>query len=272
MKIQNILTIAIIGIAGIISSACGGGLDPNTYRKPDNSPPVATPQVIPGNLSINPEGNFLATFSTLCGNSDDWNTGGYHPNNNPNVLIVECYEGLGNTVLATVHIPRSPSGREREVIITDRSNDNVVLTVRLCPSPQLRVACVVGSPVLWAKPEARPEYNDALVEGYAPKQYFQIGVDSNDTPFGFSTDLQDDGFRQLGFVYGDVRVDYMSLNSQLGTSIDSYRIGYTINGGLFVGIDNYNNGILSTQYNNHTFGAVGGADGYAIRYEYRLSL
>ena len=124
-----------------------------------------------------------------------------------------------------------------------------------------------GDPVFLA----RPRYDTSLVEGYMPKQYFQIGVDSNETPFGFSADLQDDGFRQLGFVYGDVRVDYMSLPSQLGTVIDSYRFGYTFDDALYVGVDNYNNGILTGKYNNHTLGAVGSGDGYAIRYEYRLN-
>ena len=127
-------------------------------------------------------------------------------------------------------------------------------------------------PIFLAKPEARPQYNDALVEGYMPKQYFQIGVDSNETPFGFSADLQDDGFRQLGFVYGDVRVDYMSLPSQLDTIIDSYRIGYTFDDALYVGFDNYNNGILTGKYNNHSLGAVSDGSEYAVRYEYKITL
>ena len=74
------------------------------------------------------------------------------------------------------------------------------------------------------------------------------------------------------------RVDYTpTCLSQLGTVIDSYRFGYMAidnedtGARLYVGVDNYNNGILTGKYNNHTLGAVGSGDGYAIRYEYRLN-
>ena len=274
MKTQNIIAAVIVASAFILS-ACGGGGG-------NNSPVVATPPAdapngVPVVLSWNPDaapptdGNrYVANLSGVnCPNT--YYIGG---NETETLLEILCVSGRPTTNAearssATHTVRITAQVEDRLPVYLDFGSGEVLYHDTECTSDgYTRHQCRI----LLAKPEARPQYNEALVEGYTPQKYFQIGVDSNDTPFGFSTDLQDDGFRQLGFVYGDMRVDYMSLPSQLGTVIDSYRIGYTFDDAMYVGFDNYNNGILSTQYKNHTFGAVAGDDGYAIRYEYKITL
>ena len=97
------------------------------------------------------------------------------------------------------------------------------------------------------------------------------------TGFGFTGNYQDDTYHNFGMNYKAFHIDAIRLPAYHGGHLTAYRFGYMAidnketGARLFVGVDNYNNGILTGKYNNHTLGAVGSGDGYAIRYEYRLN-
>ena len=121
-----------------------------------------------------------------------------------------------------------------------------------------------------AELRSRPSYNsDSRLIDLPPPTAISVGA------FNFSGDYHSEANYRFGAAINKIRIDGMRVQSNLTEMITAYRFGITPidddNRQLFIGADNYRNGIIAAKYNRHQFGIIGGGEGFAVRYEFVIS-